>query len=254
MSIHAPTRMISTMQPHRYLPLRPSTRSRRGASARLALLAVVTLSFGAACSSGSDSSESADSAPAAAETDDESAAPSQAPSPDPAPTEAAPADPAPAETAAAEPPPADEPAAEGVEDLTPICDTLPPLDVISAIVGTPVSVVTDYSTPPVVIEDTATLNDRCEATGDDIGLGIFERYDVAQGDQILVAAEEIGAQVLPIDDPRLPGAIGWGNGVMIISDGVYWYATAITPTTVGVADSPEAYASSTELLAAWLGV
>jgi hypothetical protein len=142
----------------------------------------------------------------------------------------------------------------GEDDLTPICETVPPLDVISAIVGTPVATVTDYSDPVIEIEGTVTRNDRCEVVGDDIGLAIFERYDIESADAVLALVEGQGGTVVAIDDPRLSGAVGWGNGVMIESDGVYWYATAITPTTIGQFDAPEAYAASGDLLAAWLGV
>jgi hypothetical protein len=145
-----------------------------------------------------------------------------------------------------------EPAVDS-NDLTPICETIPPLDVISGIVGAPVDTATDYSDPPVEIEGRLMIADRCEATGLDIGMAIFDRYDTVLGNSLLEGAQQTGS-VVPISDPRLPGAVGWANGVMIESDGVYWYATAITPGTVGVADAPEAYAASTALLAAWLGV
>jgi hypothetical protein len=199
----------------------PSARARCRAAALGAALTLVSLS---ACSS--------EQTPAA--TPDQSA-----PGPD-APGTTGPADPA-----ASTPAP---PLADGNE-FFPICETIPSLDVISAIVGETLETVTDYSTPAVEIEGQVVINDRCEATGVGFGLAIFERYDVQQGNDLLETVTTV-----PISDSRLPDAIGWANGVMVESDGVYWYATAITPATVGVADAPEAYLASTELLAAWMGV
>jgi hypothetical protein len=118
----------------------------------------------------------------------------------------------------------------------------------------PVTTVTDYSLPLVELEGQVLRTDKCEATGDDIGLGIFERYELQQGQDLLDTVEAQGGTVVAIDDPALAGAVGWANGVMIESDGVWWYATAITPETLGQLDSPAAYDVSAQLLAAWLGI
>jgi hypothetical protein len=205
-----------------------SVRARHRATALGAALAVVSLG---ACSS--------EQAPAAVPGESVPAQSVNAP----ADSAAAPTEP-PAPAASTSAPQSAEPG-----ELFPICDTIPALEVISAIVGTPVDTVTDYSTPPVEVDGQVLRDDRCEATGADIGLAIFERYDLQQGNDLLATVTTV-----PIGDPRVPGAIGWANGVMIESDGAYWYATAITPSTVGVADAPEAYLASTDLLAAWIGV
>lgn len=164
---------------------------------------------------------------------------------------AAPAAPA-ASAATADPASAATAAPAAPSEPGPICDSIPGLDVISTIVGEPLTAIDDHSQPAVEIEGTLHIAQRCEATGAAIGTAIFERSDLSSGAALLA---EIESQGLIHDGswPGLPGAVAWANGLTIEHEGLYYTATAITPDTVGQLDAPAAYDASAALLAAWIG-
>lgn len=155
---------------------------------------------------------------------------------------------APATTPATGAPAVPEPAG----DLGEVCESIPSLDELAAIVGSPLTNIDDYSSPTVEIDGETIVSQRCEVSGDGIGMAIFERYDLVSGQATI---DGVRGQELAVDTtwPDLPGAVAWANGVMIEHDGLFLLATAITPDTVGVLDAPEAYEASAELLRAWIG-
>lgn len=129
-----------------------------------------------------------------------------------------------------------------------ICDTLPPIDVVSGIVGESLTTVTDLSQPALE----GMVSQKCEVTGDGVSLAIFERMDSETAKLIV---ETAGEGPVSFDaDPDLAGAKGVVNGVMIERDGVIWYATVVRMDWVASIDNPLAYETSGELLRAWLAV
>ncbi|MGB8858566.1 MAG: hypothetical protein WCC60_04890 [Ilumatobacteraceae bacterium] len=156
----------------------------------------------------------------------------------------------PTETGAAATTPAAPPAPAG--EPGPICDSIPGLDTVSAIVGEQMTGVEDNSSPTITIGDTLNISQRCDVSGGGFGTAIFERVDATQGGGLVA---EVQAQGLVVDRqyPGLPGAIAWANGLTIEHDGLYYTATAITADTVGVENAPAAYDASAALLAAWIG-
>jgi len=133
----------------------------------------------------------------------------------------------------------------------PICDSIPSLDVLSSIIGEPVTTAADNSTPTVEIDGDTVIGQRCDVGGDGIASIVFERVDLATGAGLL---DEIDAQGLAIDRPYpdLPGATAWANGLLIEHDGLFWSATAYTTSTVGQLDAPAAYDASAAVLSAWI--
>lgn len=144
-----------------------------------------------------------------------------------------------------------EVASSGVEP-GPICDSVPSLEVISGIVGEPLTAIEDNSQPSVMIEGKLIIEQRCDASGASAGAAVFERSDIASGPALL---DEAASQGLVVDKtwPELPGAVAWANGVTIELDGLWYSAVAFTLDTIGQADAPAAYDASAALLIAWIG-
>lgn len=134
-----------------------------------------------------------------------------------------------------------EVASSGVEP-GPICDSVSSLEVISGIVGEPLT----------AIEGKLIIEQRCDASGASAGAAVFERSDIASGAALL---DEAASQGLVVDKtwPELPGAVAWANGVTIEHDGLWYSAVAFTLDTIGQADAPAAYDASAALLIAWIG-
>lgn len=158
------------------------------------------------------------------------------------------------DTPATDTPATDTPATEAAapDEPGPICDGVPSLEVVSAIVGEAVHSAEDNSTPTVVIEGQTSIDQRCDLSGDGVGSAIFERWDTATGDDVLAQITADGL-VQDIEVPGLPDAVAWANGIMVQHEGLYWLTSAITPDTVGVMDAPGAYEASAALMLEWLG-
>ena len=142
----------------------------------------------------------------------------------------------------------------GPSDLTPICDTIPSLDAIGAILGGRMLSVEDLSTSvPTPDGVQAIISDKCEATGDpsEVRIADFQRLDAVTGAGVIALAQEQGL-VFDRSWPELPGAVAWSNTVTIERDGLYYSTFGLTIDVAGVADSPEAYDMAAALLTAWL--
>jgi hypothetical protein len=146
-----------------------------------------------------------------------------------------------------------EGAAAPSAEPSPICDTIPSFEAISAIVGETVHTAEDNSDPTIQAADGSVLSisQRCDVSGDGIGNAIFQRWDPELGAGILATAESEG-QLADYAAPGLPDAVAWANGIAFEHEGLTWYVTAITLDTVGVMDAPAAYDASAELMLAWV--
>ncbi len=199
----------------------------------LSLGAIIVASL-AACGSSSDASPSATSTATASVDAEIASSPTATPDP------ATPADAAaiPIETIAV----ASVVAELGLEVMK-ICETVPSLEVLSGIVGEPLTKLTELSDPG---------EGDCEATSDDgIGIAKFQKYDLLDGAAL---AEAVKTQniVDSYTSAEFPMALAWGNGLMVEHDGAFYSATAITLASIMEPSSAAAYDMSAKLLSAWL--
>jgi hypothetical protein len=215
--------------------------SRRLTIAAAAVVALLATACGGSDSSSGDSSGSSDNSGSIAspnqgvdDAPEESAGPVGSPVPD--------------DSAVAESAPS------GLE-LTPICDTIPSLEEISAILAAAVTTTEDLSSTVVMPAGVdQVITDKCEATSESsasVTIASFERFDLVSGQGIITQAKEQGLEA-DFASGDLPGAFAWANGLMIEDDGVYLYATAITELSLTSPDSPAIYEMSAALLKAWL--
>jgi len=133
----------------------------------------------------------------------------------------------------------------------PICDSIPSLDTLTSILREPVTMATDNSSPTVELGGDTVITQRCDVSSDGIASIVFERVDLTTGAAILagIAAEDLAVNR---SFPDLPGATAWANGVIIEHDSLFWSAVAITTTTAGQLDAPQAYDDSAAVLSAWI--
>ena len=128
-------------------------------------------------------------------------------------------------------------------DVMQICESVPSLDVLSGIIGEPLTKLTELSGPG---------EGDCEATSESgIGIAKFQKFDVDTGAAL---AESVKAQDLvdPYTSAEFPTAVAWANGLMVERDGAFYIATALTLTSIGEPGSAAAYDMSAKLLSAWL--
>ena len=130
---------------------------------------------------------------------------------------------------------------------TPICDSLPPIEQISEIVGQPLTQVRDLSDAGAAA--LGVVSEKCEVTGEGISLAIFERIEADTAEAIVQAAGNA-----PVTVPGYDGARGAVNAMFVIRDDVAWMTTVVREQWMATADDPEAYATSAALLDAWLAV
>ncbi len=221
-----------------------SSRPRPRRPRRHALLAAATLAAAAlAASCGGDEPATADPDPVAVPASNSAASgatagpATAAPTPDPIAT-AVPA-PGPAATAATEPAAAPTAPADA-------CAALPSLELISATMG-------------VALTTTEVLErgpgfDLCEAGGaaDGVTTAQFTRLTDSSREQSIQLATELGATVVDLDDPALPGGFAYAGAAAIVVGDVEYTVQTFAMDTLGQMDSPVAVERSAALLVAWL--
>jgi hypothetical protein len=152
---------------------------------------------------------------------------------------------APADTAAVTPPAETAPAAPAPDgESFDICATIPSLEVINTVLDQPATRVTDLERGPGT--------DLCEAGGDEIANVQFSRSTTGTREDAVAIATGLGATVVELTDPTLPGAITFAGAVLIYLDGVEYSTQVITLDSITDPGSPAAVERSSILLKAWL--
>ena len=143
-----------------------------------------------------------------------------------------------AQTAVAEP-------SVPIDESFDICATIPSLDVINAVLTEPADRAVDLERGPGW--------DLCEA-GTDGGIDNvqFSRSTTGTKEETIALAAELGATVVDLADPELPGAITYSGLVVIFIDGIEYSAQVLTLDTIADPTSPAAIDRSATLLKAWL--
>lgn len=224
-----------------------SSRSRRSAFLTVAALAAATLA--ASCGGdeptaterdplGTLASSSATADPTADPAPDAGLATSS-PSPDPVTTDPVTTDPVATDPVATEPVAAPSAPADA-------CAALPSLELISATMGVALTTTTVIERGPGF--------DLCEAGGaaDGVTTAQFTRLTDSSREQSIQLATDLGATVVDLDDPALPGGFAYAGAAAIVVDGVEYTVQTFAMDTLGQLDSPVAVERSVTLLIAWL--
>ncbi len=231
-----------------------SSRSRHRRPRRHALLAAATLAAATlaaatlAASCGGDEPATADPDPVAVPassptspdaTPDATTGPASSPAPDPTAATAAPA------TAATAAPASTDPAVAPTAPAD-ACAALPSLELISATMGVTLTTTEALERGPGF--------DLCEAGGaaDGVTTAQFTRLTDSSREQSIQLATELGATVVDLDDPALPGGFAYAGAAAIVVGDVEYTVQTFAMDTLGQMDSPVAVERSAALLVAWL--
>jgi len=125
-----------------------------------------------------------------------------------------------------------------------ICATVPSLDVINAQLDEPVTGVRQLDRGPG--------EEVCEAAGDGVATVQFSVLDPGDRDTVVRVATELGYPPIDLNDPALPGAIGYAGSVTVFAGTASYTVQVITMDTIADPNSPVALQRSAALLAAWV--
>lgn len=125
---------------------------------------------------------------------------------------------------------------------TPICDTIPTPAEVSEVVGEPFTEAIDQSAP---------LGDpkNCELVADTGVFVTFNWMSAELGSGVLAELESQG-QVVPYENPDLPGATAYANTITVEHEGFYWEVQVVNPFLP--INDPAVLDLSARLLTAWL--
>ena len=125
-----------------------------------------------------------------------------------------------------------------------ICATVPSLDVINTQVDEPVTTVWELDRGPG--------EEVCEAYGEGLATVQFSVLDPSDRDTVVQIATDLGSPPVDLNDPALPGAIGYAGSATVFVGERSYTVQVITMDTIGDPNSPVALQRSATLLAAWL--
>lgn len=125
-----------------------------------------------------------------------------------------------------------------------ICAAVPSLDVINAQLDEPVTGVRQLDRGPG--------EEVCEAAGDGVATVQFSVLDPGDRDTVVRVATELGYPPIDLNDPALPGAIGYAGSVTVFAGTASYTVQVITMDTIADPNSPVALQRSAALLAAWV--
>lgn len=128
----------------------------------------------------------------------------------------------------------------------PICDTIPTLDAIAAVLGEPLT-----RTMPLDRGPGWTI---CDVSGDGMGNVQFGRAVDADLETSRRLAEELGYELVSVQDAGLVDAYAVAGTVWVIIEGVEYSVSAIGSDTIGQDTFALTQQRGAELLATWLGL
>jgi hypothetical protein len=131
---------------------------------------------------------------------------------------------------------------EGAADRGPICESIPTIDAVRAVIDEPFAAGEETSDPLGDPQECQLFSETAVFVG-------FTWFSKELGAGMLDELAKQG-QIIAFSDPALPEAAAYANSVIVPSDGVYWQVSVVNPF-VG-SDSPELRDAAAQLLTLWM--